>query len=64
MLCVATVHTAADEISIVIFFKFFDVKKINEIVLTSNKLNNFAGLVTSGLGPNAARSPPVVPCCS
>jgi hypothetical protein len=36
-------------------FKYFGVKKINEIVVTSNKLrNNVAKLVTSGLGPDVA----------
>jgi hypothetical protein len=37
-------------------------EKINELVVTSNKLtDNFAGLITSGLGPDVARGPPVVP---
>jgi hypothetical protein len=41
------------------------VKKINELVATSNKLtNNFVGLVTVGLGPNVGRGPPVVPHCA
>jgi hypothetical protein len=50
--CVALVRKAADEIIIeIFFFKFFGVLKINELVVTSNKLtNNFADLFTSGLG--------------
>jgi hypothetical protein len=44
------------------FFKFLGVKKLNEPVVTGNKLkHNFAGLITSGLGPNVARRPPVGP---
>jgi hypothetical protein len=35
---------------------------MNELVVTSNKLtNNFAGLVASGLGPDVASGPPVLP---
>jgi hypothetical protein len=50
--CVTLVRKAADEIRITIFFESFGVKKINELVVTSNKLtNNFAVLVTSVLGP-------------
>jgi hypothetical protein len=50
---------AADEISITISFKSFGVKKTNGIVVTCNKLtNNFAGLLTSGLGLDMARRPP------
>jgi hypothetical protein len=45
------------------FFKSLGVKKINELVETSNKLtNNFAGLVTNGTGPDVARGPPVGSC--
>jgi hypothetical protein len=56
---VALVLKAADEIRITICFKSFGVKKINELVATSNKLtNNFAGLITSGLGLDVARGPP------
>jgi hypothetical protein len=59
--CVALEHKAAEEIRITIF-KHFRMKKVNEFVVTSNKLtNNFAGLVTSGLGPDVARRPPVAP---
>jgi hypothetical protein len=59
---VALVRKAADEIRITIFFKSFAVRKINELAVTSNKLtNNFAGLITSGLGPDVARGPPVGP---
>lgn len=33
------------------FFKFVEIKKINELIETINKLsNNFSGLVTSGFG--------------
>jgi hypothetical protein len=57
---VAPVRKAADEIRITIFSKSFGVKKINELVITSNKFtNNFSGLVTSCLGPDMARGPPV-----
>jgi hypothetical protein len=59
---VALVCKAADEIRITILFKSFGFKKINELVVTSNKLtNNFAGLVKSGLGPGVVRGPPVGP---
>jgi hypothetical protein len=64
--CVALVlRKAADEIRIVIFFyKSFRVNKLNELVVTSNKLtNNFAGLVTSYLGSDMARGPPVGSHC-
>jgi hypothetical protein len=61
---VALVRRAADEIIITNFFKSFGVKKINELVTTSNKLtNNFSGLVTSGLGMDVARGPPVGSRC-
>jgi hypothetical protein len=41
-----------EEMRIITFFKSFGAKEINTLVVTSNKLtNNFAGLVTSGLGP-------------
>jgi hypothetical protein len=41
-------------------FKFFGIKKINERVITSHELaNNFAGLVTSGLGPHVCGGRPV-----
>jgi hypothetical protein len=37
---------------------------MDELVVTSNKLtNNFAGLVTSGLGSDVARGPLVLPRC-
>jgi hypothetical protein len=59
---VALVRKAADEIRIIIFFKFFGENKINELVVTSNKLTNkFAGLVTNGLGPDVARGPSLGP---
>lgn len=39
---------------------FFEMKKINETVATNDKLtNNFADVVTCGLGPDLARVPPV-----
>jgi hypothetical protein len=42
-----------DELRITITFKSFRVTKINELVVTSNKLtNSFVGLLTSGLGPD------------
>jgi hypothetical protein len=45
-----------EETRITIFLKYFGVNKINKRVATSNKLkNNYAYLVTSGLGPNVAR---------
>lgn len=55
--CVALVCEAAVEISI--RFLIFRKKEINEFVVTSNDLNNSAGLVTSGLGLYVARGPPV-----
>jgi hypothetical protein len=37
---------------------------VNELVVTSNKLiNNFAGLITSYLGVDVARGPPVGSLC-
>jgi hypothetical protein len=60
--CMALIHEAADKIRTMIFFKSFSEKKINELVIASNKLtNSFAGLVTSGLGLNVACRPPVGP---
>jgi hypothetical protein len=42
------------------FSKSVEVKQINDIVVTSNKLvNRFAGAVTSGLVPDVAHRPPV-----
>jgi hypothetical protein len=62
--CMALVRKAADEIRITVFFKSFGVKKINELVVTSNQLtNNFADLVTSCLGQDVACGPPVVLRC-
>jgi hypothetical protein len=48
---------AADEIINNDWFKSFETKKINELVVTSNILkNNVTGLITSGLGPDVALS--------
>jgi hypothetical protein len=56
----ALVRKAANEIRITIVCNSFGVKKINELVLSSNKLtNNFTSLVTSGLGPDVALGSPV-----
>jgi hypothetical protein len=58
--CVALVHKATDKICIIIFFKPFGAKKINELAVTSNKLtNNFPALITSGLEPDVACRLPV-----
>jgi hypothetical protein len=55
---VVLVRKAADEIRITIYFKSFGVKKINELVVSGKKLaDNFAGLVTSGLGLDVTRGP-------
>jgi hypothetical protein len=60
--CVVIVCKAVDEMRVTIFFISLGENKINELVVTSNKLtNNFAGLVTSVLGPDMARGPPVGP---
>jgi hypothetical protein len=49
---VALVRKAADDTRVTIFLQSFEENKINELVVTSNKLtNNFAGLITIGLGP-------------
>jgi hypothetical protein len=41
-------------------FKSYGIKKINELIVTSNKsTDNFAGLLTSGLKPDVTRGPPV-----
>jgi hypothetical protein len=61
--CVSLVHKAADEIRTTFFFKLLRVNKINELVVTSNKINNFAGLVTSDLVPGVACGPPFAPRC-
>jgi hypothetical protein len=38
-----------------ILLKFFRIRKTNQLVVYSNKLaNNFADIVTSGLGPDVA----------
>lgn len=51
---------ARNEIRITIF-KPFEVKKINEFLLTRNKLtNDFASQVKSNFGSNVARKSPVV----
>jgi hypothetical protein len=45
---VGLVHKAADEIRITISFKSFEVKKINKLIVTSNKLtkNEHLGSIT------------------
>jgi hypothetical protein len=63
MECVVLVRKAAEEIRGSPFL-YLRAQKINELVVTSKKLtNNFAGLVTAGLGPDMARGPPVGPRC-
>jgi hypothetical protein len=47
-----------DKIGITVLFKFFGVKKINELVVTSNKLTYFVAIVTSG-GLDVASGPSV-----
>jgi hypothetical protein len=60
---VALVRKTADEIRITVSFKSFRVKKMNELIVTSNKLtNNFVGLLTSSLRPDVVRGPLVGPC--
>jgi hypothetical protein len=60
VVCEALVRKAADEIKNRDFFRSFGGKKINELVVSGDKLkNDFAGLVTSVLGPDVARGPPV-----
>jgi hypothetical protein len=60
--CAPFVRKAADEIRIAIVCNSFGVKKINELVVTNSKLtNNFAGLITSGLGLDVPRRPQVGP---
>jgi hypothetical protein len=61
---VALIGNAKDEIRIIIFFKSFGVKKINQLVVTGNKLtNNFVHFITSSHGLDVACEPPVGPCC-
>jgi hypothetical protein len=63
--CVALVRKAADEIRIAVFVQTFSMKKINELLVTGNKLTyNFAGRFQSGLEMDVARGPPVGPHCS
>jgi hypothetical protein len=62
--CVLLVCKTVDKIRITIFFGSFGVNNVglNELVVSSFKLtNNFAGLFTSGLGPDMALGQPVVP---
>jgi hypothetical protein len=52
---VALVRKVADEIRVTTFSKTFQTKKINETIVTRNKLtNNFVGLVTSGIRSDVA----------
>jgi hypothetical protein len=45
-----------------IFFKSFGINKINKLVIIIKKLtNNFAGQITNGLEPDAARGPHIMP---
>jgi hypothetical protein len=56
---VALVRKAADEMRTV-FCISFETKKINYLIVISNKFThicNFVGLVTSGLGSNGAHLP-------
>jgi hypothetical protein len=56
---VALVPSQADEIRITIF-KSFGAREITELVRNGDKLTNiFLGLVTSVLGLDLARGPPV-----
>lgn len=59
--CFERVHKAADEIRITISFRSCGAKKINELVITSNKLSNFGCLVTNDLTPGVACGPLVGP---
>jgi hypothetical protein len=57
--CVTLVRKAADETRITIV-KSFRISKVNELVVTRNKLTyTFTGLVISGAGPDVARGLPV-----
>jgi hypothetical protein len=56
---VTLVRKAADETRIT-FFTSLEVNKVNELIVTSNELTNFTGLVASGLGPDVSRGPPVL----
>jgi hypothetical protein len=59
---VTHVLKAEDEIRIN-FFKSFEVKKTNELVVTSDKLTiNFASMIASVLVLDVACGPPVEPC--
>jgi hypothetical protein len=60
----ALVRKAANEIpkDHDFLFKSLGIKKINELVITSNKLkNNFVGLVAVGLVLDVARGQPDIP---
>jgi hypothetical protein len=46
---------------VITVFLHIILSKSNEIVVTSYKLNTFAGLATSGHGPDVAQRPPVGP---
>jgi hypothetical protein len=60
--CVAHLRNAVDETRIAIIFPNPRNKNTNELVSPPNRLtNNFANLVTSGLGPGMARGPQVRP---
>lgn len=43
------------------FFKPFGIKKLNKLVVPSNKLNIFAGTVRCGFGPDLTLGSPVGP---
>jgi hypothetical protein len=50
-------------VSVHYFFKFFRVKDINQLAVTSTELtSNFAGLVTSGFVSDVPCGPQVEPC--
>jgi hypothetical protein len=57
---VALVCETAYKIKIISIVLFFIVKEINELVIASNKVNNFSGLVTVGLWLAVAHGPH---CC-
>jgi hypothetical protein len=55
---VALVRNAVDDIKIIIiFFKSFGAKKVNELATSKKLTDTVAGLVTSGLGSDEVRVP-------
>jgi hypothetical protein len=58
-----TCTQVGNEINIVIYFQILLIKE-NKRAYRNKSVNNFMGLVTSGLGPDVAHEPSPLPCCT